>query len=361
MADDNFPDVFDAAGANAPFATQDLAAMKRLLDGRYEIVAVLGGGGTAIVYLARHHALHRDVAIKVIRPEVFESERELERYVREARIIASLNHPNIVTLHDVGKLGDGRPYMVMEYVNGQSLNRLLSHDATLPFDTALAVFEQVARALGHAHRNGIVHRDIKPGNILLRQRSTGYPMVKVADFGVASVASASTTHQGAFIGTPMYMSPEQAQGLPVSPASDIYSLGIVMYRALTGRKPFEAESPVALAMCHVTDPVPPMQGEGVDIPPDLEAVVLRCLEKDPADRYQTADKLLEALTEVHLREAPHLMFLSQESLDASTSGALRITPVQAEAPTFPAWKAAVAVLTLIALGIGMVVGWAAAP
>src|SRR5688500_15169413 len=198
----------------------------KLLDGRYEVVSVLGGGGTAVVYLARHATLGREVAIKVIRKDVFDNEQELVRYLREARIIAALNHPNIVTLFDVGRLPDSRPYMVMEFVGGQSLNRILKDGAVLPLDVALSVFEQVARALGHAHRHGVIHRDIKPGNILLRDQSTGYPQVKVADFGVASVSSSTVTHQGAFIGTPMYMSPEQAQGQPVVAASDLYSLGI---------------------------------------------------------------------------------------------------------------------------------------
>jgi eukaryotic-like serine/threonine-protein kinase len=270
--------------------------------------------------------LGREVAIKVIRKDVFENEQELVRYLREARIIAALNHPNIVTLFDVGRLPDARPYMVMEYVSGQSLNRILQSGVALPLDMALHIFEQVARALGHAHRHGVIHRDIKPGNILVRDESTGYPRVKVADFGVASMPSAHVTHDGAFIGTPMYMSPEQAQGRPVVAASDLYSLGILMYRALTGVRPFDADSPVALAMCHVNDRVPPMREAAPDagVPAELEAIVMKCLEKDPARRYQSADQLLAALDGVTARYAPYLHGHSQDSLD--------VTPVPGRAP-----------------------------
>lgn len=296
----------------------------QLLDGRYEVRSVLGGGASAVVYLARQATVDRDVAIKVIRPEVFQHERELERYLREARIIAALNHPHIVTLHDVGRLSDDRPYMVMEYVRGQSLNRLLTNDGHMAVDVAFQIFQQVADALSHAHRNGVVHRDIKPGNILVEHRSTGLVHTRVADFGVASIASSSLTHHGAFIGTPLYMAPEQAQGLPVTPRSDIYSLGIVMYRLLTGHKPFHADTPVALAMCHVTEEVVPLReiAPMLDIPRNLERVVLRCLEKDPDDRYQDCEALLEDLAEVRLHILPHLLGLSQESLE----GPLRMEP-----------------------------------
>jgi len=288
-----------------------------MLDGRYEVRSVLGGGASAIVYLARQTRVDRDVAIKVIRPEVFANQRELERYLREARIIAKLNHPNIVTLFDVGRLPDDRPYMVMEYVRGQSLNRTLRNDGYFPVDLAFQVFMQVARALAHAHRHGVVHRDIKPGNILLEHGSTGMARVRVADFGVASVASSNLTHEGCFIGTPMYMSPEQAQGEPVTAASDIYSLGVVMYRLFTGVKPFEADTPVALAMCHVNEPVRPMREVAPihDIPEELDRLVLKCMAKNPADRFQSCEELLEQLAEVRVTLLPHLLGLSQESLE----------------------------------------------
>jgi len=288
-----------------------------MLDGRYEVRSVLGGGASAVVYLARQTRVDRDVAIKVIRPEVFAHQRELERYLREARIIARLNHPNIVTLFDVGRLPDQRPYMVMEYIRGQSLNRTLRNDGYFPVDLAFQVFLQVARALAHAHRHGVIHRDIKPGNILLEHGSTGLARVRVADFGVASVASSNMTHEGSFIGTPMYMAPEQAQGEPVTSASDIYSLGVVMYRLFTGVKPFDADTPVALAMCHVHEPVRPMREVAPvhDIPEELDRVVLKCMAKDPADRYASCEELIEELSEVRVTLLPHLLGLSQESLE----------------------------------------------
>lgn len=288
-----------------------------LLEGRYQVRSVLGGGASAVVYLAYQSRVGREVAVKIIRPEVFSNDKELERYLQEARIIASLNHPNIVTLYDVGKLPDQRPYMVMEFVRGQSLNRTLRNDGYFPVDLAFQVFLQVAQALAHAHRNGVVHRDIKPGNILLEHRSTGLVRARVADFGIASVASVGERHEGSFIGTPMYMSPEQAQGLAVTPRSDIYSLGVVMYRLLTGERPFMADTPVALAMCHVTEPVKPFSEVApvLDIPEELERVVMKCMAKRPLDRYASCDELVEDLKAVQVQILPHLLGLSQESLE----------------------------------------------
>jgi tRNA A-37 threonylcarbamoyl transferase component Bud32 len=288
-----------------------------LLEGRYQVRSVLGGGASAVVYLAQQSRVGRDVAIKIIRPEVFSNEKELERYLLEARIIASLNHPNIVTLYDVGRLPDERPYMVMEFVRGQSLNRTLRNDGYFPVDLAFQVFLQVAQALAHAHRNGVIHRDIKPGNILLEHRSTGLVRARVADFGIASVSTGHEGHEGSFIGTPMYMSPEQAQGLAVTPRSDIYSLGVVMYRLLTGERPFMADTPVALAMCHVTEPVKPFSEVAplLDIPPELERVVMKCMAKRPRDRYADCQELIDDLKAVQVQILPHLLGLSQESLE----------------------------------------------
>ncbi len=321
---------------------------RRLVDGRYEVRAVLGGGASSIVYLAWQRSVQRNVAVKVLRREVFSNEREVDRYLQEAEIVAALNHPNIVTLFDIGRLPDRRPYMVMEYVAGQSLGRLLRDGNHLPIDTAFQVFEQVAMALGHAHRNGIVHRDVKPGNILLEHRSTGVPMIKVADFGVASRQSSAGAHPGAFIGTPMYMSPEQALGKPVTQRSDLYALGVLMFRTLTGVRPFMADNPVALALCHVTDPVPRFSDVApeIEIPASLERVVRKCMEKDPDNRYPSAEALMTDLYEVRLRILPHLLGLSQESLDG-------LRPSRPK-PLAPRVWGAVLVLLMVAI-----VGWMA--
>jgi serine/threonine protein kinase len=289
-----------------------------LLDDRYRVLTVLAAGGSSVVYLAHHAGLGREVAIKVLRPELFGDEADVEGYLREARIVAGLNHVNILTVFDVGRLPDGRPYIVMEYVPGRSLSRLLEHGQVLPIDVAFDVFEQVAAGLGHAHRHGVVHRDIKPANILLRQRSTGRPVVKVADFGIASVeTSASLGHAPAYVGTPHYMSPEQAAGEPVVPASDLYSLGVVMYRALTGQRVFPGDSPAELTLHHLrTEPRSLREvAPHLDIPPQLEAIVLKCLRKASDERYVSTQHLLEDLERVRVELLGPRSLTSQESLD----------------------------------------------
>ncbi|MCB9686584.1 MAG: serine/threonine protein kinase [Alphaproteobacteria bacterium] len=330
-----------------------------LLDDRYQVSAVLGGGGSSVVYLAHHSTLRREVAIKVVRPELFESEADLDHYLEEARIVASLDHPNIVTIFDVGRLPDSRPYMVMEHVAGRSLSRLLEGDGALPIDIALDLFEQMAAALGHAHRHGVVHRDIKPANILIRQRSTGRAVAKLADFGIASVSRDRHGHPAAFVGTPHYMSPEQAAGRPVVPASDLYSLGVVMYRALTGFRAFDGDSPDDLARSHLEDRPKPLREVAPDceIPESLERVVMKCLQKDPSRRYAQADDLLVDLLEARRAMAQDPRFSlasyrSQESLEP-----VRVVEVQRPPEPMPrrvVWMAAAALV--LTFGGGLLLG-----
>jgi eukaryotic-like serine/threonine-protein kinase len=337
-----------------------------LLDDRYRVLTVLAAGGSSVVYLAHHAGLGREVAIKVLRPELFSSDRDVETYLREARIIAALNHPNILTVHDVGRLPDKRPYIVMEYVAGRSLSRMLEGGQVLPLDLAIDVFEQVASALGHAHRHGVIHRDIKPANILLRQHSTGRPQTKVADFGIASVAPQGEGHAPAYVGTPHYMSPEQAAGHAVVPASDFYSLGVVMYRALTGVRLFPDDDASALALHHLRTDVRPLRlvAPHLDVPEPLEAVVLRCLHKDPAQRYANADALLEALAEVRrVLNGPYGLVTSQESLDPPylLQQPAKVAPgFPVAAPAPQSWLAPVAAaagLFCAGVGIGLWLGW----
>jgi serine/threonine protein kinase len=333
-----------------------MRAQPELLDDRYRVLTVLASGGSSVVYLAHHASLGREVAIKVVRPEVFADDADVEGYLLEARIIAALSHPNILTVHDVGRLPDGRPYIVMEYVSGRSMSRLLEGGQVLPIDVAFDVMEQVAAGLGHAHRHGVVHRDIKPANILLRQRSTGRPVAKVADFGIASVAAAKDGgHAAAYIGTPHYMSPEQAAGEPVVPASDLYSLGVVMYRALTGQRVFPGEAPAELCLHHLrTEPKPLRQvAPHLDIPPPLEAIVLRCLAKRPEDRYPTAEALLEDL------ERARFAVLGPRSTSQESMEPRPVPPVvaAARAPIVVAAPPPVALLVtgglLFAAGLGL--------
>ena len=293
---------------------------------RYRIVKPVGKGGFGTVYHAQligEGGFTKDVAVKLMNGEADDVEELAGRHRDEARLLGLIRHRAILQVDGLVRL-NGTWAVVMEYVDGANLLQVLKA-GPLPLSCAMEMGAEVAGALRVAHSAkradgahlGLVHRDIKPGNILLEHGSTGMARVRVADFGVASVASSNLTHEGCFIGTPMYMSPEQAQGEPVTAASDIYSLGVVMYRLFTGVKPFEADTPVALAMCHVNEPVRPMREVAPihDIPEELDRLVLKCMAKNPADRFQSCEELLEQLAEVRVTLLPHLLGLSQESLE----------------------------------------------
>jgi beta-lactam-binding protein with PASTA domain/predicted Ser/Thr protein kinase len=267
---------------------------RRVLGQRYEIQGVLGQGGMAKVFKGRDTVLGREVAVKVLSPQFVTDAQFVTRFRREAQAAAALNHPNIVSVFDTGDQGDIH-YIVMEYVEGRTLRDAIRSDGPLMPERAAEIADAVAKALSAAHEKGLVHRDIKPGNIMI----TNGGEVKVMDFGIARTATGDTlTQTAAVLGTASYLSPEQAQGEPVDPRSDIYSLGCVLYEMLTGRPPFTGDSPVAIAYKHVRDdPVPPSRLNG-DIPRDLEAVVMKSMAKNPANRYQTADELRQDLGRV---------------------------------------------------------------
>lgn len=258
-----------------------------LLAGRYEVVRTLGWGGMAEVYLAMDRRLGREVAVKVIRDRFAEDERFVARFRREARAAASLSHPNVVAVHDVGA-HEGSPFIVMEHIPGHTLAELVRDGGALPSDRAAEIGEAVARALGAAHAAGIVHRDIKPGNVMV----TADGRVKVLDFGIArALRWTPLTDTPAVQGTAEYMAPEYVRGDGADPRSDIYSLGAVLYELLTGRPPFTGDSPLQVAYKHLEEA--PAQPEAVrpGIPPALSAVVMRCLAKHPGDRYRRAEEL----------------------------------------------------------------------
>jgi serine/threonine-protein kinase len=259
----------------------------KVFSNRYEIQRELAQGGMAEVYLARDQLLNRPVALKALFPEYAREPSFVERFRREAQAAANLNHPNIVAIYDWGQ-EDGTYFIVMEYVEGRSLRDLIRSEAPLEASQAAEIGAEIASALGFAHRNGVVHRDVKPGNVLLTRTGT----VKVTDFGIARAgASDGLTQTGSVMGTATYFSPEQAQGLPVDGRSDVYALGVVMYEMLTGVAPFTADSPVSVAYKHVREePVPPSE-RNPDIPPDLELIVATALAKDPQSRYPTADDM----------------------------------------------------------------------
>ncbi len=266
---------------------------------RYELRQCIGIGGMARVYLAHDRALNRDVAVKILNPALAADPLFVERFRREARAAAALNHPNIVAIYDTGATDDTY-YIVMEYVPGPNLKETIRERGPLPEGEALAIGAQVAAALGVAHAHHLIHRDIKPHNILLGPDGSA----KVTDFGIARAAGASQlTATQTVMGTAHYLSPEQALHQPLDGRSDLYSLGIVLYEALTGRVPFEGDSLVAVAMRQVHDPPPPLRQVVPGISPRAEAVVTRALAKDPADRYQSAAEMEAALLEAS--RAPH--------------------------------------------------------
>ncbi len=255
-------------------------------------MSLLGSGGMGKVYLACDEDLAREVALKVLREQYIGSAEFVERFEREARAAASLNYPNIVQVYDRGETGDGTYYIAMEYVPGGTLKDRILETGSIGQSEAIRLAVQVADALGVAHASGIVHRDVKPQNVLL----TAAGDAKVADFGIARAASeASLSNSSLVLGTAKYMSPEQALGDPVGPESDLYSLGVVLYEMLTGEVPFEADSSVGVAMKHVMEPPRPPKEKNPTVPDGLDAVVMKLLQKKPEDRYPGAAELVADL------------------------------------------------------------------
>ena len=268
--------------------------MKQILIGgsHYSLREPLGSGGMAEVFLTRDEVLERDVALKILKEHYAENVNFVERFRREARSAASLSHPRIIVVYDWGRSVNGTYCMAMEYASGGTLKDRILEDGPLPPRKAAKVASQIAEGLGFAHERGVIHRDVKPQNVLLTEAGDA----KVADFGIARAATATTTSRSNLIlGTAGYMSPEQAKGGRVGPASDLYSLGVVLYEMLTGELPYEADDPVALAMKHVAEPLRSPREVNPEVPEVLEVLTLRLLAKDPTDRYGSAAELLEDL------------------------------------------------------------------
>jgi beta-lactam-binding protein with PASTA domain/predicted Ser/Thr protein kinase len=268
-----------------------------LFDGRYRIIRKLGSGGMANVYLAEDEELGRRVAIKILNDRHAADDQFVERFRREAKNAAGLSHPNIVSIYDRGE-AEGTYYIAMEYLEGRSLKERIVEDGPLPIRDAIEVTRQILRAIGFAHRRGIVHRDIKPHNVLLVQDGPGDERFKVTDFGISRTTASQMTEAGSIVGTAQYLSPEQARGAPVDQRSDVYSVGIVLYELLTGMLPFTGETPLEIAMKHLSEVPKPPSELRPDVPPDLDMVVLRALAKDPADRFESAEEMERELARV---------------------------------------------------------------
>jgi serine/threonine-protein kinase len=258
----------------------------RVFDKRYVIKRKLGSGGMADVYLAEDQELGRRVALKLLNERHAADDQFVERFRREAQSAAGLNHPNIVSIFDRGR-AEGTYYIAMEYLDGRTLKELLVRNGPTPIPIAIDYARQILGALSFAHRNGIIHRDIKPHNIVVG----GDGRLKVTDFGIARSGASQMTEAGSIVGTAQYLSPEQARGAPVDPRSDLYSLGIVLYEMLTGNVPFTGDTPVEIAMKHLSQiPEPPSKSRA-EVPHDLDAVVMRALSKEPDQRYGSTEEM----------------------------------------------------------------------
>ena len=275
----------------------------KILGNRYEIVEKIGGGGMALVYKAKCKLLNRYVAVKVLRPEFINDEEFINKFRRESQAAASLSHPNIVSIYDVGA-EDNIYYIVMEYVNGKTLKQLIREKGKLSADETLDIAIKIAEALNHAHENHIVHRDIKPHNILVTEDG----MVKVTDFGIARAATTSTvTNTSNVIGSVHYFSPEQARGGYTDEKSDIYSLGVVMYEMITGRVPFQGDSPISVALKHIQEDIEPPSYVDSSIPKSIDTIIMKCVQKDQSLRYSDAKSLLNDLKKAKNSDEIHIM------------------------------------------------------
>ncbi len=308
--------------------------MTKVFGDRYEVIRPIARGGMGEVYLAMDHRLDREVAVKVLHEELAGNKAFLARFEREARAAAGLNHPNMVSVFDYGR-ENSAPYIVMQYIKGLTLRELLRQQGLPPPDRAADVMAAVAGALQFAHDHGIVHRDVKPGNIMVDSEG----VVKVTDFGIAARNETSAedaqqlTQAGSVVGTAAYFSPEQAQGKTADARSDVYAMGCVLYELLTGRTPFDGETPWAIAYKHVNEPVPPPSTLRPDVPAGLERIALKALTKDPTERYQSAAEMRNDLLRFRRGEEPTAASTVVMPAGAATAVGAPATAVQTVVPT----------------------------
>jgi serine/threonine-protein kinase len=349
-----------------------------LFDGRYQVVRKLGAGGMANVYLAEDQELGRRVAIKILNDRHANDEQFVERFRREAKNAAALSHPNIVSIYDRGE-AEGTYYIAMEYLDGRSLKELIVSRGPAPVTVAIEYARQILSALRFAHRHGIVHRDIKPHNVLVDAEGR----VKVTDFGIARAGASQMTEAGSIVGTAQYLSPEQARGSAVDARSDLYSLGVVLYELLTGTVPFSGDTPVEIAMKHLSQTAEPPSKKRPDLPRDLDLVVMRALAKDPEDRYQSTEEMdadleriqrgaaVSAVTEESATQIMRAPATTAALAPMAHTAATMISPARRQAPIpplpppvyydldepiheRPVWPWVAALLFVVLAGVG---GW----
>jgi len=325
-----------------------------LVDGRYRIERVLGEGGMGTVYRVRHATLERCFALKAMRRDLASEPEVAQRFIQEAKAAAAVSHPGVVRIIDFGALPTGEPYFVMDLLEGDSLSQVIRDQGPLSPPRILSITRQIAEALGAAHQVGVVHRDLKPDNVVLEHRD----QVRVLDFGLAKVAGGSQlTRKGVVFGTPHYMSPEQAVGDPVDHRSDIYALGVLAFQMLTGRVPFEADTYMGVMRQHmfVAPPRPNDLVPSGDVPEDLESVVMRCLLKDPAERFQRMEQVVAAL-EAPGGPATALSLPSPPRVEAGASP-LQAGGSRGDRVGARSWGLALVVLALAAAAVVAAVSW----
>lgn len=309
-----------------PVGRLDDPFVGQVFDGRYEIVRPIGEGGMGMVYLAMQEGLDRPVALKLLATPVVGDLGEVERFCLEAAVTARVAHPHIVTIHDSGRSEDGIFFIAMEWLDGRTLAEAIQEEGRLPAHRIVPIARQIARAMRAAHDAGLVHRDLKPANVMLLERADEPDFVKVLDFGLAGFVATSgeSTQSGAFLGSPQYMAPELVQGERATQRSDVYSLGVLLYEMACGRAPFRADSHVGVLLEHAHAQVRPPHHLVPDLPPALEQVILRCLHKDPGQRFVDMQAVLDALDGIEAGETtPRPTLLAPAEVASLRIGARR--------------------------------------